>query len=152
MGRLFRVYIHETFANAIKLQITMASLRTPMKIDTILSTFTDENKEKIGFIHCHLHIYEASSIKCFLSKCRRISPSVNFFFILHSGGGGKSKQGPLDTSATRWPIVSAPGDYDDGEFGGMKIGRGNRSSRRIPAPAPLARTRAAAMGSQRLTA
>jgi hypothetical protein len=23
-----------------------------------------------------------------------------------------------------WP---APGDYDDGEFGGMKIGRGNRS-------------------------
>jgi hypothetical protein len=36
-----------------------------------------------------------------------------------------------------WPIVPAPGDYDDGEFGGMKIGRGNRSTRRKPAPAPL---------------
>jgi hypothetical protein len=31
---------------------------------------------------------------------------------------------PLGTSATEWPIVPAPGDYDDGEFGGKKIGRG----------------------------
>jgi hypothetical protein len=30
---------------------------------------------------------------------------------------------PLGTSATKWPILPAPGDYDDGEFGGMKIGR-----------------------------
>jgi hypothetical protein len=71
--------------------------------------------------------------------------------------------GPLGTSATEWPIVPAPGDYDDGEFGGMKFDRGNRSTRRKPAPATLcppqipldqtrARTRAAAVGSQRLTA
>jgi hypothetical protein len=71
--------------------------------------------------------------------------------------------GPLGTSATEWPIVPDPGDYDDGEFGGMKVGRGNRSSRRKPAPAPLcppqipldqtrAGTRAAAVASQRLTA
>jgi hypothetical protein len=70
--------------------------------------------------------------------------------------------GPLGTSATEWPIVPAPGDYDDGEFGGIKTGRGNRSTRRKPAPASLclpqipldqirARTRAAAVGSQRLT-
>jgi hypothetical protein len=45
--------------------------------------------------------------------------------------------GPFGTSATEWPIVLAPGDYDDREFGGMKIGRGNRSTRRKPAPAPL---------------
>jgi hypothetical protein len=75
----------------------------------------------------------------------------------------ESKLGPLGTSATEWSIVPAPGDYDDGEFGGMKIGKGNRSTRREPAPAPLyppqipldrtrARTRAAAVGSQRLTA
>jgi hypothetical protein len=44
--------------------------------------------------------------------------------------------GPLGTAATNWPIVTAPGDYDDGEFGG-KIGRGNRSTRRKPAPVPL---------------
>jgi hypothetical protein len=41
--------------------------------------------------------------------------------------------GLLETSATEWPIVPVPGDYDDG----MKIGRGNRSTRRKPAPAPL---------------
>jgi hypothetical protein len=36
--------------------------------------------------------------------------------------------GPLDTSATEWPTVSALGDRDDGEFGGIKIGRKNRST------------------------
>jgi hypothetical protein len=59
--------------------------------------------------------------------------------------------------------VPAPGDYDDGEFCGMKICRGNRSTRRKPAPAPLCPpqipldqtrvwTRSATMGSQWLTA
>jgi hypothetical protein len=30
----------------------------------------------------------------------------------------------LDTAATIRPIVPAPGDYDDGEMGGMMTGRG----------------------------
>jgi hypothetical protein len=51
--------------------------------------------------------------------------------------GGGVQLGPFGTAATDWPIVPAPGDYDDGEFGGMKIGKGNRSTRRNPAPAPL---------------
>jgi hypothetical protein len=56
--------------------------------------------------------------------------------------------------------VSAPGDYDNGEVGGM-IGRGNQSTLRKPAPVPLCppqtlhaactRTWAATVGSQRLT-
>jgi hypothetical protein len=37
--------------------------------------------------------------------------------------GGGVQLGPLGTVATDWPIVACPGDYDDGEFGGMKIGR-----------------------------
>jgi hypothetical protein len=63
--------------------------------------------------------------------------------------------GPLGTAATHGPVVPAPGDYDDGEIGGMKIDMGNRSTRRKPAPVPLCppqhptRTRAAAVGSQR---
>jgi hypothetical protein len=75
--------------------------------------------------------------------------------------GGGVQLGPLGTAATNRLIVSAPGDYGDGEIGGM-IGRGNRSTRRKPAPVPLcppqtphaARTRnlAAAVGSQRLIA
>jgi hypothetical protein len=39
---------------------------------------------------------------------------------------------PLGTAATNRPIVPAPDDYD-GEIGGM-IARGNRSTRRKPAP------------------
>jgi hypothetical protein len=76
--------------------------------------------------------------------------------------GGGVQLGPLSMVATDWPIVLAPGDYD-GEFGGMKIGRGNRSTWRKPVPAPLCppqipldqtwnRTRAIAVGSQQLTA
>jgi hypothetical protein len=44
---------------------------------------------------------------------------------------------PHGTSATEWPVVPAPGDCDDGEFGRMKICRGNQSTQRKPAPAPL---------------
>jgi hypothetical protein len=79
-------------------------------------------------------------------------------YILIRIVGVESKLGPLCTSATEWPIVPALGDYDDGEFGGMKIGRGNRSTRRKPAPTPLCPPQipldqtAAAVGSQRLTA
>jgi hypothetical protein len=41
--------------------------------------------------------------------------------------------GPLSAAATNRPIVPAPVDYDDGEIGGMIV-RGNRSTRRKPAP------------------
>jgi hypothetical protein len=68
---------------------------------------------------------------------------------------------PLGTAATNRHIVPAPGDFDDGEISGLS-GRGNRSTRRKPAPVPLSppqtphaaptRIRAAAVGSQRLTA
>jgi hypothetical protein len=39
--------------------------------------------------------------------------------------GGGVQLCPLGMAATDWPIVPALGDYEDGEFGGMKIGRGN---------------------------
>jgi hypothetical protein len=64
-------------------------------------------------------------------------PALPVFLLICLCGGGESKLGPLSTSATEWPIVPAPGDYVDGEIAGMKIGRGNRSTRRKPAPAPL---------------
>jgi hypothetical protein len=71
--------------------------------------------------------------------------------------------GPLGTSATEWSIVPAPGDYDDGEFGGMKIARETEVlGENLPQrhfvhhkshlTRPRARNRAAAVGSQRLTA
>jgi hypothetical protein len=45
--------------------------------------------------------------------------------------------GPLGTAAANRPMVPAPGDYDDGEFGGMMIGKGNRSTGRKSAPVPF---------------
>jgi hypothetical protein len=78
------------------------------------------------------------------------------FFNWYSG----VQLGPLGTAATNVPLRPTPGDYD-GENDGM-IGRGNRSTRRKPAPMSLCppqsphatrtRTRAATVGSQRLTA
>jgi hypothetical protein len=75
---------------------------------------------------------------------------------------------PLGTSGTIWPTVPAP-DNDDTDddvcwaLCGMKIGTGNRITQRKPTPVPLctqqiahdvtwARTRAAAVGNQQLTA
>jgi hypothetical protein len=46
---------------------------------------------------------------------------------------GGIQLGPLSTTATNRPIVPAPGEYDDGEIGGMMIGRGNQNTRRKPA-------------------
>jgi hypothetical protein len=76
--------------------------------------------------------------------------------------GGGVQLGPLVTAATNRPIVPTTGDSDDGEIGGIIIGKGNRGTRRKPAPVLLCppqtpqaartRTRAAAVGSQRLTA
>jgi hypothetical protein len=65
-----------------------------------------------------------------------ISISVRLTFAIGIVGGG-AQLGPLGTAATYWPIVPAPGDYDDGEIGGMMIGKGNRSTRRKLAPMPL---------------
>jgi hypothetical protein len=59
-----------------------------------------------------------------------------WFFLSGIVGGGVQLD-PLGTTATSRPIVPAPGDYDDGEIGGLMIGRGNRSTRRKPAPVPL---------------
>jgi hypothetical protein len=72
---------------------------------------------------------------------------------------------PLGTAATTG-LLYQPQMIDDGDcgvIGGMKFGRGNRSTRRKPAQAPLcppqiphdqtlARTRTTSVGSQRITA
>jgi hypothetical protein len=61
-------------------------------------------------------------------------PMVTLKNIFQTGiVGGGVQLGPLGTVATNRPVVPAPGDYDNGEIGGM-IGRGNRSTRRKPAP------------------
>jgi hypothetical protein len=61
-----------------------------------------------------------------------ITSVLNIFFFYLCGG-------TLGTAATNalWCHTRMISDGDCGEIGGMKIGRGNRSTRRKPAPAPL---------------
>jgi hypothetical protein len=90
-----------------------------------------------------------------------ICEAFTFFFLVSLGGVRLS---PLGTSATVG-LFYHPQMIDDdyGAVGGMGIGRRNRSTQRKPAPVPLCPpqiphdltwdwTRAATVGSQRLTA
>jgi hypothetical protein len=106
-------------------------------------------------------IYVSIPPHVFMTRCS-IKHRDNFILSLPNWySGWWSPIGSTRHCGHQWPIVSAPGDYDDGEIAGM-IGRGNRSTRRKAAPVPLCppqtphaaptRTRAAAVGSQRLTA
>jgi hypothetical protein len=86
--------------------------------------------------------------------------SITFLVSL---GGVRLIVSPLGTSTTVGLLYQTRMIDDYGAVGGMKIGRGSRSTRSKPAPVPLCppqiphdltwnRTRAAAVGSQRLTA
>jgi hypothetical protein len=105
---------------------------------------------KVGFRESYYWKYRESNFE----------ESVQQFFLIGIVGVGV-QLGPLGTADTNRPTVPAPDDYDDGQIGRI-IGKGNRSTRRKPSPMPLCppqtphavrkRTRAVAVGSQRLTA
>jgi hypothetical protein len=63
--------------------------------------------------------------------------TLHVCFLIRTVGGWSPNWVYSARRPLNGPIVPAPGDYDDGEFGGMKIGRGNRGTRREPAPVPL---------------
>jgi hypothetical protein len=58
-----------------------------------------------------------------------LSRSARNFFLIGIVG--------VESNWVHSALRPAPGDCDDGEIGGMKIGRGNRSTLRKPAPVPL---------------
>jgi hypothetical protein len=80
---------------------------------------------------------------------------INYFDYWERGG---IQLGPLGTSAINWPIVPALGDYEDGEFGRGKLKHSEKTcpsatlSTTNPTWPDRARTQAAAVGSQQLTA
>jgi hypothetical protein len=102
-------------------------------------------------------------LHCSVFVTRICSGPLQHLFFFNWYSGGWSPVGSTRHWGHQWPIVPAPGDYD-GEIGGKMIGRGNRSTRRKPAPVPPCPpetphmlpgrkpTRTAAVGSQRLTA
>jgi hypothetical protein len=58
------------------------------------------------------------------SKHIKLHTAFGTDFFNWYGGGWSPTVSPLSTAATNSPIVPAPGDYYDGEIGGL-IGRGN---------------------------
>jgi hypothetical protein len=69
------------------------------------------------------------------SWCSCVIVAERTFHFLVSWGGVRLS--PLGTSATVRPIVPASDDDECGAVGGMRIGRGNRSTRRKPDPVQL---------------
>jgi hypothetical protein len=114
--------------------------------------------ESVWRLHCFSG-REDIAVSWALAAC---NSEHNFLIIIIISGVGLS---PLGTAATSG-LLYKPQMIDEGDYGaidGIKVGRGNRNTRRKPAPAPLcppqipydqtrARTRPAAVGSQRLTA
>jgi hypothetical protein len=84
----------------------------------------------------------------------------DILFFLFGNWEVESILGPRGTTAIYWPIVPVQGDCEDGEVGGMKCdlqGKPKYSEKTFPdailsTTNPTCQTRAAAMGSQRLTA
>jgi hypothetical protein len=67
-----------------------------------------------------------------------LQKTSEIFIIYFLVAWGGVRLSPLGTSATNWPIVPArPINDVCGAVGGMRIGRGNRSTLRKPTPAPL---------------
>jgi hypothetical protein len=64
---------------------------------------------------------------------RRFVSTLPPLFLIGIVRGGV-QLGPLVTAVTNRPIVPAPSAYDDGEIGGMMIGKGNRSTREKTCP------------------
>jgi hypothetical protein len=98
----------------------------------------------------------------FIPEPKLHTQGTSVFFFLDSSWGGV-RLNPLGTSATLWPIVPAPDDYECGTVCGMRLGRGNWSTLRKPTPVPFcppqiphdltwARNRADAVGIRWLTA
>jgi hypothetical protein len=85
----------------------------------------------MGYLAVEYDFLNRSSFSCVIYNFIVIAMFEQLFFLIRLVGGGV-QLGSLGKAATDWPIVPAPGDYDDGEFGGMKIGRGNRSTWRKP--------------------
>jgi hypothetical protein len=73
-------------------------------------------------------------------QLKTILDILNFFIFLIGTVGGGVQLGSHGTAANNRSIVPAPGDYDDGEIGGMMIGTGNRTIRKKHVPVSLLST------------
>jgi hypothetical protein len=122
--------------------------------NTILLICPECFSKHINFTWSEACLYWSPMIPC--KCCHHTENSTKAFHFCVWWGG------PTQHISHFWPIVPAPGDCEDGEFGGMEIDRETKITQRKPAPAPLcpphipldqtrAWTRTALVGSKRLT-
>jgi hypothetical protein len=109
-------------------------------VQVVLQTWIGLRKWKRGWSPVQVVLQTWIGLRKWKSRqgpkdCTAIERDVQYSLICIVGGG--VQLGPLGTAATNRPIVPAPGDYDDGEIGGMMNGRGNWSTGRKPASVPL---------------
>jgi hypothetical protein len=138
-----------------------------------LSPFSEPNShsanQELPNILCnlkvHYGVHKSPPLVPILSQINPVHTTTSCFSSPVSVSLGGVRLSPLGTSATV-ALLYQPRMIDDddyGALGGMRTGRGNRSTRRKPASVALCppqiphdltwdRTRAAAVGSQRLTA
>jgi hypothetical protein len=167
-GEIFRIMLMSSRLVRILFILLWCSLVTypfsPLLFDLLSGQLScQEDRNAITDMKCGLVL----TISYFICAVILIHCTVGselffyLFFIILSG----VRLSPLGIAATTG-LLYQPQIIDDGDcgaIGGMKIGRRNRSTRRKPAPAPLCPpqipldqtrywTRAATVGSQRLTA
>jgi hypothetical protein len=118
-------------------------------------------KSKLNHRNCLLIILSLESFD--LYRVNRIDNLISMNLFLNWCSRDGVQLGPLGTAATNRLIVPATADYDDGEIGGMMIGRGKNDVLVENLPqcrfvhykshmSARTRIRAAVVGSQRLIA
>jgi hypothetical protein len=128
--------------------ITMYILNVTITVSKWRKLYTEKLMEWLGFWFVFVSYRVRMSIKTpnLVTEIFHKSRNVNAWIIpLISLGSFPSKSLSVHYSSTVLqfdatqtsifrPIVPAPDDYDDGEFGEITIGRGNRSTQKKPAP------------------
>jgi hypothetical protein len=160
------VTIYQTKVSYINQETVLVLLRTTPDSSIVKMEVTCSSETSVYYRRTtRSYIAEYSSLLEDLPKHLFLQNTIQIedFFLVSWGGVRLS---PLGTSATVWPLeLSLRMKYDDKYWavGGMRIGTGNRSTRRQPAPVPLCSpqiphdltwdyTLATSVGSRRLTA
>jgi hypothetical protein len=130
--------------------VAVFRLENVVKSDNEFSTgYVGNGPSRKNLNHQHLHLIFLNLCACISVYgicCQKNGHAVCewdvhifgflLFFLIGIVRGGV-QLGSLFTAATNRPIVPSPGNYDDGEIDGIKIGKGNRSIPGKPAPVPL---------------
>jgi hypothetical protein len=111
-------------------------INSPTFCAPTVSTGVTHSDVKTGQFQMHQTIPPLSDRQIFGHSFRTTKERCNFFIFFYYWWGGTKSLGTAATSGLLYKPQMTDED-DCRATGGMKIGRGNRSTRRKPTPAPL---------------